>query len=53
MNVHEMNLGFSDLMDERVDEIEYATIFIFNLNFPTHFLNNFFVTLHGDEKWWM
>jgi len=36
-----MNLGFLNLMDERVNEIEYATIFIFNLNFPSHFLDNF------------
>jgi hypothetical protein len=35
-----MNLGFFNSMDERVDEIEYATIFIFNLNFFAHFLDN-------------
>jgi hypothetical protein len=35
-----MNLGFFNLMDEKVDEIEYATIFIFNLNFLAHLLDN-------------
>jgi hypothetical protein len=36
-----MNLGLLNSMDERVDEIEYATIFVFNLNFLGHFLDNF------------